>query len=92
MKIESGDKVLIIGIGGILLAAAGLAYLQNAGLKSEKKSHFVDKNLSEAEGKKEIILPADAAKKKYRPFSWVRVGKNWIWTDENGNLVITDGI
>lgn len=74
--------ILAAGILGIALWLGNKA-------KQNKKSSFVDENLSEAEGKKE--LPAGIAKKKYRPDSWARVGKNWVWVNGEGNLVITDG-
>lgn len=79
-------KVALLLGGGFLLVGILLGQLQNNG---EKKSHFVDEELSEAEGKMDI--PSGAAKQKYRPNSWTKVGKNWIWVNAEGNLVITDG-
>lgn len=57
---------------------------------SQKSSSFVDENQSEAEGN--INIPAGAAKQKYRPNSWAKVGNNWIWVNTEGNLVITDAV
>ena len=77
---------LFIGLG---LLTAGIITGKVKFSSKEKKSQFVDEELSEAEG---MTLPAGAAKKSYRPNSWAKVGNNWIWVNADGNLVLTDGV
>lgn len=81
-NVEKG--IVIVGVTGIAL----MLYKYYSG--SEKKSHFVDEELSDASGKKnekKIELNKKDVRKTYKPNAWAKINNKWVWVNAHGDLV-----